>query len=250
VNKNARVLVVEDDPLISRYVEMALEDLDAGLEVVCVGSVPQALLTLEREAFGLIITDLMLPGDSGLVLLDRLHMQPELHPAALTVVYSAGLDEEAARHATAAGAWRLLPKPASVQELQDCVREALCLEVGAEKVSQPGAASSLERELSAVELEAVGRHFAGDADLFLMYRASCLEQFASDRAHGDAALARSDLPELRRLVHSLVTVLQSIGCAAESDLARRIERAAQASDGPAAAAGWSELRGRLSSNPD
>ncbi|TXC67071.1 response regulator [Piscinibacter aquaticus] len=59
-----RVLLVDDDPSIRRFVALALEDLD--LELVEAGSVAQARERLaEGAGYALIVTDLMMPGRPG-----------------------------------------------------------------------------------------------------------------------------------------------------------------------------------------
>jgi DNA-binding response OmpR family regulator len=51
---------------------LALQLTRAGYEVECVGDAAPALDTLSNEPFDLVITDLMMPGTSGLELLRRI----------------------------------------------------------------------------------------------------------------------------------------------------------------------------------
>ena len=66
----ARILVVDDDPglrdLLRRYLE------EQGLQVVAVRDGAEMDGVLSKEAFDLVILDLMLPGEDGLSLLRRL----------------------------------------------------------------------------------------------------------------------------------------------------------------------------------
>jgi putative two-component system response regulator len=82
----ARILIVDDEPMItstlSTLVEMMLNydvvTCNDPLEIVAEGY-------LEREKFDLVISDFMMPGMDGLVLLSRiLEVQPEMVPILLT----------------------------------------------------------------------------------------------------------------------------------------------------------------------
>ena len=80
------------------------------------------------------------------------------------------------------------------------------------------------------ETLAIATHFGGDAQLFTTYRAACLEQFAADVQAGDAAAQAHDWPALRRLAHSLATVLLTLGRPQDSLVARALEDAAAVAD--------------------
>lgn len=204
-----RILLVDDDASMRRFVALALEELPIRLE--CVDSVAKALATLRgAPSPAVLITDLMMPGESGLDLLVALSGEPQLHAGTRLVVLSAGLDASTASQLGALGVWRQLRKPVSVAELENCVRDALAL--GEAAGATPGSTGA--GSLSAAEQQAVERFFGGDAALFLAYRASCLGQFANDVAEGDRALAQADTPALARLAHSLKSVLVTLGRAA------------------------------------
>ena len=65
----ARILAVDDQ----RYFRVFLEDLlvQQGFEVRTAGSGEEALHLLEREAFDVVVTDLVMPGLSGAELVER-----------------------------------------------------------------------------------------------------------------------------------------------------------------------------------
>jgi CheY-like chemotaxis protein len=239
-----RVLLVDDDASIRRFVALALEDLE--IELVEAGSVREARELLAGSApFALIVTDLMMPGETGLDLLQHLADQPARRGDARVAVFSAGLN--AAMQARLAGfdVWRQLSKPISVTELEDCVRDA----VGAAGAA-PAAARTAEAAPEALDAEseaAITRHFAGDRSLFLTYRASCVAQFAADVRAGDEALARGDAAALRRLAHSLKSVLITLGHAEAAAVARQLEDTAASADEPASRPLWQTLRDHLAS---
>lgn len=237
-----RVLLVDDDPSIRRFVALALEELP--IELVEAGSVSEAREQLAGGApFALIVTDLMMPDETGLDLLQHLADHPAQRAGARLAVFSAGLN--AAMQAQLAGfdVWRQLSKPISVLELEDCVREATGEATGAGGASDTASGAGLGAGAEA----AVRQHFAGDRALFLAYRASCITQFEADIRVGAAALARGDWPTLHRLAHSLKSVLATLGEAHGSAVARQLEEAAGRSDAAASRPLWQRLRDHLAS---
>lgn len=245
--KRPRVLLVDDDVSIRRFVAMAIEEL--GVELLACASVAEALATLrEQGPVELVLTDLMMPGESGLVLLQRLADEPALRGSARLAVFSAGLQGVVQRQLASYGIWRQLAKPVSVTELEDCVREAVLAasaSVGTGRKTGAAAAEDAATDLTAEEISAVQTHFAGERDLFITFRDSCLLQFSVDVRQGDAAVAQGDAPALRRLAHSLKSVLATLGHEAPADVARQLEFNAAAGDWAACRALWNALRAGL-----
>lgn len=99
--------------------------------------------------------------------------------------------------------------------------------------------------LSANEQAALTTYFSDDLELFLAFRAACLEQWGADVAAGDAASQRHDWSALCRLAHSLKSVLQTLGHDDLSALARQAEYAAKQPDPAAALGHWQALRAGL-----
>jgi len=237
----ARVLLVEDDVSIARFIEMALED--QGLELTVCTDVESALAVLKDGPVQLIISDLMLPGLSGYDLLDRLHAEPALVAGAKVVIFSAGLGAGKPAELEGRGVWRVLSKPASVVQLLACVSDAL-----AQRSDSPASQSAVAPPapgLDSSEDAAIAAYFDGNTALFLAYRAKCLAQFANDLAVGDAALRSGDLPALQRLSHSLSTVFCTLGWAQDGRTAKALESRAAEGDAQAAAMAWGKLRARL-----
>lgn len=91
------------------------------------------------------------------------------------------------------------------------------------------------------QADAVADYFAGDQALYDQFRQGCLQQFRLDRRSGDAAVQAADWAALRRLAHSLKSVLLTLGHAPESALARQLEADAAEGRADAARAGWQRL---------
>lgn len=237
-----RVMLVDDDASIRHFVALALEELDVTL-IAC-ASVAEALAALRAETVQLLLTDLMMPGETGLDLLQHLCDDPTLRGEALQVVFSAGLGAAAQERLAGFDIWRQLSKPVSVLKLEDCVRDALSPPQAApgHALNTPTADTGL---LSSDELAAIAAHFGGDRGLFLAFRASCLAQFEADIVKGDGGLMLGHLSELHHLAHSLKSVLSTLGQPPLADVARQLEGCAARGDLHQAAPLWAELRSGL-----
>ncbi len=114
----ARVLVVDDEEKLRRVVELQLKT--AGFEVEQAGTAEEALKRVEGA--DVILTDLRLPGLSGLELLADLRRQDSHTPV---IVMTAFGSIETAVEAMKAGAVDFLPKPFSLDHLMAVVNKAL-----------------------------------------------------------------------------------------------------------------------------
>ena len=238
-----RVVVVDDDAAIRRLVELALEGLP--IELVPCASAPAARAALREREAALLITDLMMPGETGVDLLRSLQADPSLRGDARLAVFSAGLDAARRAELQALGVWSLLDKPVSTLALEDCVREALGLAPDSADVAAPEAETSDD----SADALAAAAHFGGDVALFRAFRDGCLAQFPLDRAAGDAACATGDGAALRRVAHNLKSVLRLLGLEPASRLAARLEQAAADADAVTAHALWASLRDELPRPP-
>lgn len=232
--RRPRVLLVEDDASIRRFVELALED--SGVDLVQAATLASAIQALRSGPFKLVLCDLMLPDGSGVDLLRSLGEADSPSPRARRVAFSAGVGAETRKRLQSCGVHEVLSKPVSVAGLLDCVQAAVRSEAAGDAGLPEGAA----REQTAVEV-----YFGGDLGLYEAFLAQCRLQWRADAASGDAALAGGDLAALRRLAHSLKTVLQTVGMPHAGALAQDIEAAAAEGQQAAAQAGWTRLRAQL-----
>ncbi len=209
-----RLLLVEDDASLQRFVAMALDD--SGIDLVTASSVDEGLVHLRSSPFFLVITDLMLPIRSGFELIDALAAEPRLLGSGRLAVFSAGLSPETRLRLSRPEVWRLLSKPCSVAELLACVHDAR---------AQPSRLQVAAEGAHVIEQTAVARYFGGNTALYRAFRDSCLQQFPADLAAGERAFAAGDLAALRHLAHSLKTVLLTLGRDDDSAVAKLLEDA-------------------------
>ena len=124
--EQTRILVVDDDPEMLRYVRDALTE--AGYTPVVTGESEELVGLVGRHRPALVLLDLVLPGTDGLELMQRV---PKLADLPVIFISAYGRDETIAR-ALEAGAADYLVKPFSAAELVARVRAALRRRVGAE----------------------------------------------------------------------------------------------------------------------
>ncbi|KQB57563.1 MULTISPECIES: response regulator [Acidovorax] len=228
-----RVLLVEDDPSVRRFVQMALDPL--GVNLVQCATFAEAKQALTTEVAQLVLTDLTLPDGSGLDLL--VWMQTPLSPqgaACRTVVFSGGIDPATQRRLESLNVWRVLHKPASVGSLMACVSEALASPSGEESAAL--AAAPL------VRADPVAEFFGGNRALYEAYRQACLARFSQDVNEGDLAVAAQDAQALRRVAHNLKSVLTMLGEAPAAQCARSTEEWAAGGHSDLMQQGWRQLR--------
>lgn len=231
-----RLLLIEDDLSIARFVEMALEDLP-GLELFNVRSLAEAQAALKAGPWRLVISDLMLPdGSAELLLREGMALSEQAPP---WVVFSAGLNAERQALLFSLGVRQVLHKPVALGDLLNTV-ETLLQSTAAPAtmpVEESGAVAAAPQE------DPVKQHFGGDRELYESFLAGCIERFADDLGQGDAASACGDAVELRRVAHGLKAVLQLLGHPGLSVLAREIEDGAAA--GIVDAQAWGRLAAGL-----
>jgi CheY-like chemotaxis protein len=116
---SGRLLLVEDDDAVATGVGHMLDDL--GYVHVRVASAAEALMVLEEDPqFDLVFSDMVMPGEmDGLGLAQEVRRRLPATPVLLTTGFS-----EAASAATGE-AFRLLPKPYSIESLSEALTATL-----------------------------------------------------------------------------------------------------------------------------
>ena len=115
-----RVLVVDDH----RQARESMSDIlrQAGHRVECVSSAAEALQTLDGESFDVVITDLQMPGMSGLDFMRHLQRRPH---GAQVVMVTAYATVSSAVEAMKYGAFDYLEKPFAAERLENLVSRAV-----------------------------------------------------------------------------------------------------------------------------
>ncbi len=119
MSEETRVLVVDDDPQMLRYVRDAIAE--AGLIPIVTGDPEEVARLVRLHRPGLVLLDLVLPGTDGIALMERV---PELTDLPVIFISAYGRDETIVR-ALDAGAADYIVKPFSPSELTARVRAAL-----------------------------------------------------------------------------------------------------------------------------
>lgn len=115
-----RVLVIDDEPDIRDLIAVILSSV--GYEVSTAENGAVAVERAKREAFDLAITDLRMPGMSGI---DTMAALKRIDPNLLVIVVSGYVSDEAAQRACAEGAAHVVCKPVEVHALMHIVEVAL-----------------------------------------------------------------------------------------------------------------------------
>lgn len=231
----ARVLLVEDDPLVRRFVQMALEPLD--VELVPCATLAEARRAWDAAAAPVVLTDLTLPDGSGLEWLAWLQARdPSSGSTCRTVVFSGAVNAATERQLAPLQVWRVLHKPVSVGALMDCVSEALASLAPTPPAAEENPVAEEPAPDPAMEF------FGGDHVLYGAYRQACLVQFPQDVAVGDRAAMEGDCASLRRVAHNLKSVLTMLGEAQAARWARSTEDHAAASATEPMVQDWQRLR--------
>jgi DNA-binding response OmpR family regulator len=117
---NKRILVIEDDREMRSLLKDFIEDEGYAVDSVEDGS--EAFRKLARETFDLMITDIRMPGLSGLEILPGLK---KLLPQAPIIVITAFGSEEVYRRVLERGANAYLEKPIHLEELRILIQKMI-----------------------------------------------------------------------------------------------------------------------------
>jgi DNA-binding response OmpR family regulator len=116
-----RILIVDDQRDITRMLRIAVEALGRGYVVVDVPSAEEALLEVRRAPVDVLVTDLRLPGITGLELIKRLR---NLASKSVMIVISAHADEITQGECRRLGAI-FFPKPLSLDAFLAAIQQAV-----------------------------------------------------------------------------------------------------------------------------
>ena len=135
-NNSISILIVDDD---INYRTILFDYLkNEGYDVVSVGSAEEAINRLEKDFFNIIISDLKLPGKSGIDLLNTVKSRSK---DAEMIILTAFGSVDSAVAALKIGACDYLVKPLSLEELSITIKRLI------EKINLKNYASYFKREI-------------------------------------------------------------------------------------------------------
>ena len=120
--KAARILVVDDEPLIRQSLSGVLED--EGYQTHAVESGEECCEELRHTAYDLVLLDVWLPGMDGLETLARIQEIPFADRPAVVIISGHGTIETAVK-ATKLGAFDFIEKPLTIEKVTLVAKNAL-----------------------------------------------------------------------------------------------------------------------------
>lgn len=213
--RRLRVLLVDDDGDLRHVYASVLRD--CGLEVDEAASADEAMRSLPAHAYDVILSDIQMPGMTGIQFLKAVR-QIDLDVPVLLMTGAPTL--ESAIEAIEYGAFRYLPKPIAVGVLEEAVERAARYHAFAslkrDATSAAGGIDKLPAERAAIE----SRFEAGLSHLWIAFQP--IVRCRDRRIHAFEALLRCDEPTLRR-PESFIEAAERLGRL--PDLGRAIRQA-------------------------
>jgi CheY-like chemotaxis protein len=120
-SRKKRILVIEDDAEMRRLLRDFIQE--AGYEAHSVENGSAAFIRTARESFDLIVTDIRMPGLSGLEILPGLK---RLQPNVPIIVITAFGGDEVHQRAMERGAQAYMEKPIYLEDLKRLMKEMVC----------------------------------------------------------------------------------------------------------------------------
>ena len=119
-----RILIADDEEDISWAISRSLHKDAPEMEVVCVNNGDAAFDKIRTDHFDLVVSDLRMPGKSGLDLIPELRVR---HPHAKIIIMTAYGSQEVMQRADRLGSFFYLEKPFDIGYLKQLILEALNL---------------------------------------------------------------------------------------------------------------------------
>ena len=131
---NRKVLIIDDSYDITRVLKSAVFTLDPEIEVFVTPSAEEAMLEISKGKLDLIITDIRLPGISGLEMLRKIR---DRHPQVKIVMMSGITDIDIEERAHEAGANIFLHKPIAMPLFLNTISSMLNLKTAENEIDVP-----------------------------------------------------------------------------------------------------------------
>jgi signal transduction histidine kinase/CheY-like chemotaxis protein/HPt (histidine-containing phosphotransfer) domain-containing protein len=220
------VLLVEDHPVSREILARQFEAI--GFVTDTAADADAALEGYEQAPYGLVFTDIQLPGADGYELARRLRSieaRAGRRRVPIVALTASALRGERER-ALAAGMDDLVVKPATLAVLG----RAICRWLPDSSWPDPAAGDRGEPE---IDQSALAELTGGDEQLGREILTRYLESLGDDLDALWRALRDGDVSRLRRHAHQIAGASRTVGAHAVAAEASRLERAAQTTDDPA-----------------
>jgi len=119
-----RILIVEDSPTMRSLLGSSLEEIEGPVKLVEVASGFEALRTLPRQSFDLIVTDINMPDINGLELVSFVKRNPAYREIPLIIVSTEGSERDRDK-GLQLGADAYVVKPFDPEALREVARSLL-----------------------------------------------------------------------------------------------------------------------------
>jgi CheY-like chemotaxis protein len=120
-----RILIVDDHRDVVRLIHSALDSLEHKFEIIEAPSGEEAFLEVSRRKIDLAVIDYLLPGMSGLELMEKISAR---NPKAETILISGSKEKKMRKKLRETGAFAFFEKPISLTDFLDAVERSLNLE--------------------------------------------------------------------------------------------------------------------------
>jgi DNA-binding NtrC family response regulator len=122
MSEHWRILLVDDDPRVLLIIRATLENLENSTELVTAGDGREALSKFNKAAFDLVISDVIMPGFSGVELVEAIReLDAETAIIWMTAYGCHDLQEAKER----LNVYRCLEKPLRIKDIRKVALEAL-----------------------------------------------------------------------------------------------------------------------------
>ena len=122
-NEKAKILVCEDNTALSGVVCFNL--VRAGFQVTSVANGREALVTLQKESFDLVLSDQQMPMMTGIQLCESLRQLPAHRRTPFILLTAKCMEIDFIKLQKTLGISAALPKPFSPSELVNCIEDTL-----------------------------------------------------------------------------------------------------------------------------
>jgi len=114
MSDTTRILVVDDDKVVRQSYQRSLESISSNVEAA--GDGEEALQTMERNPFDVVLLDLRMPGQDGMSVLRTIKQK---WPDSEVVIITGYPTVDSAKEAVRLGAYDYLAKPVGPQDVID-----------------------------------------------------------------------------------------------------------------------------------